>query len=171
LTVHASKTVGLLFDAWDDFDRVMSGLSSEAAIARHHGGSSFAWTAGHVANQVDAWINVRFQGREPHPLISADRFRIGGEGAADDWAAIQAAIAGVRATARSYLEGLSDDDLRLVIPYDGSFTNLHETGLELRFAVLRAVVHHYFHIGEIAAKRVNLGHDVGDYPGQLLSTL
>ena len=64
-----ANTVGLLFDAWEDFDRVVGGLTPEEATAQHSGGSSFAWTAGHVANQVDAWINVRFQRREPHPLI------------------------------------------------------------------------------------------------------
>lgn len=167
----ASKTVGLLFDAWDDFDRVLDGLSVEGAVKRRAGGSSFAWTAGHVSNQVDAWINVRFNRIEPHPLIGATSFRIGGAGAADDWPAIDKGVREVRVAARSYLQGLTDDDLRLVIRYDGSFQNLRDSGLELRFAVLRAVVHHYFHIGEIAAKRVTLGHDVGDYPGQPLATL
>ena len=161
------QIVGLLFDAWDDLDRVLEGLDASTAVASESGGSSAAWTVGHLANQLDAWANVRFQGRAPHPLISQARFRIGGPGAADDWEAIRSGAIEVRAAARSYLEPMSEGDLDLVIPYDGSFTRLRETGLNLRYAVLRTTAHHYFHIGEIATNRTRLGDSVGDYPGGL----
>lgn len=161
-----SKLVGLLFEAWNDLDRALAGLDDEQA--EYVGdGSSFAWTAAHVANQVDAWINVRFAGRPPHALIGETRFRMGGTGAADDWPSVRTAAAEVRRAARAYLEPLSDADLDFVIPYDGSLTYLRERGLSLRFAVLRACAHHYFHIGEIASKRAALGHDIGDFPGAL----
>ena len=61
-----SKLVGLLFEAWKDMDRVLAELNPEEAVRPLDGGSSIAWTAAHVANQVDAWINVRFQRRPPH---------------------------------------------------------------------------------------------------------
>jgi hypothetical protein len=162
-----SKLVGLLFEAWKDMDRALAGLDATEAVRSPDGGSSFAWTAGHVANQVDAWINVRFQRREAHELIGRDRFRAGGPGEADDWEAIQAAVREVRDAARDYLVGLTESDLDLVIPYDGSFSRLRETGLSLRHALLRICAHHYFHIGEIATKRSTLGQRVGDYPGLL----
>ncbi len=165
-----SKLVGLLLDAWEDCDRVLSGLTPDEAV-RAAGGSSFAWTAAHVANQVDAWINVRFQDLSPHPLIGEQRFRVGGSGRADDWPAVRAAVRQVREAAGAYLERLSDADLDLTIPYDGSFTHLRATGLNLRYALLRACAHHYFHIGEIAAKRAVLGHHPGDYPGPLSHSL
>jgi DinB superfamily len=161
-----SKIVGFLFDAWDDFDRVVRDVHPAAMLEQLAGGSSFAWTAGHAAYMVDRWINVRFQGYDPHPLVGEDRFRIGGDGSAKDWSEVQAGVEEVRARARKYLETLEDSDLALVVPYEGTFLGLWETGLELRFAVLRASVHHYFHIGEIASKRVTLGQDVGDYPGE-----
>jgi hypothetical protein len=157
----------LLFEAWDDMDRALAGLDAAEATHPQDGGSSFAWTSAHVANQVDAWINVRFQRREAHELIGQDRFRAGGPGEADDWDAIQAGVGEVRDAARGYLEGFAESDLDLVIPYDGSFSRLRETGLSLRHALLRICAHHYFHIGEIAAKRASLGRDVGDYPGPL----
>jgi hypothetical protein len=163
----SSKLVGLLFEAWKDVDRVLADLEAEEAVRAPDGGSSFAWTAAHVANQVDAWINVRFQPRAPHELIGQSRFRVGGTGAADDWQAIQAGAQEVRDAARSYLEGLSESDLDLVIPYDGSLEHLRESGLSLRYALLRICAHHYFHIGEIATKRSALGQRVGDYPGLL----
>jgi len=166
-----SRLVGLVFEAWKDLDRVLEGLDAQDLVQNFDGGSSFAWTLAHVTNQVDAWINVRFQGREPHDLIGQDRFRIGGTGAADNWLQIEEGVSEVRRATRSYLEELQELDLDLTIPYDGSFTHLHQTGLNLRFALLRGCVHHYFHIGEIASKRDRLGHSVGDYPGLLEESL
>ena len=162
-----TKLVGLLFEAWKDMDRVLAGLDSEEVARPLDGGSSFAWTAGHVANQVDAWINARFQGRAAHELIGQARFRVGGTGAADDWQAIRAGVQEVRDAARAYLERLNEADLDLALPYDGSLSHLREGGLSLRYALLRICAHHYYHIGEIATKRGALGQQVGDYPGPL----
>ncbi|MEX0799992.1 MAG: DinB family protein [Dehalococcoidia bacterium] len=166
----ASKLVGLLFDAWDDLDRALAGVEPADAVHASDG-SSFAWTAGHLANHVNTWINVRFAGRESHPLVGPTRFRAGGTGEFEDWPAVQAAVAEVREAARAYLEPLTDSDLDLVIPYDGTFAHLRESGLPLRHALYRICAHHYFHIGEIATKRDALGHDVGDYPGHLMRTV
>ncbi len=166
-----SQIAGLMFDAWDDLDRVLEGLDATMALAAEPGESSAAWTIGHLANQLDAWTNVRFQGLAPHPLTSQARFRIGGTGGADDWQAVRVGALEVRAAARSFLERLSEGDLDLVIPYDGSLAYLRETGLNLRYAVLRTIAHHYFHIGEIATNRTRLGYAVGDYPGRLANTL
>ncbi len=162
-----SKLVGLLFEAWRDMDRVLADLDTDHAVQSPDGGSSYAWTVAHVANQIDAWINVRFQRRAPHELIGRERFRVGGSGSADDWDAIQTSAQEVREAAHNYLDGLAESDLDLEIPYDGSFSRLRETGLNLRYALLRTCAHHYFHIGEIATKRSALGQRVGDYPGLL----
>ena len=162
-----SKLVGLLFDSWTDMDRVVNGLTPEDAIESFDGGSSFAWTSAHVANAVDAWVNVRFQDRQPHPLIGQQHFRFGGTGRADDWVSIQAGVRDVREAARTYLQNLDDRDLERTIPYDGSVEHVRKAGLILRYAIMRAISHHYFHIGEISTKRDRLGHDVGDYPGAL----
>jgi len=167
VTMARSKLVGLLFEAWKDMDRVLADLSAEEAVRPLDGGSSIAWTAAHPAKQVDAWINVRFQGRAPHQLVGESRFRIGGSGAADDWQAIQAAVREVRDAVRGYLEGLDEGDLDRVVPYDGAFSRLRERGLSLRYALLRTCAHHYFHIGEIATKRGGRGQRVGEYPGLL----
>jgi hypothetical protein len=148
--MSGSKFVGLIFGAWKDMDRALADLYPEEAVRPLDGGSSIAWIAAHVGNQVDAWINVRFQRRAPHELIGQTRFRAGGTGAADDWQAIQAGVQEVRDAARRYLEGLNEGDLELVIPYDGSFSHLRVTGLRLRYALLRTCAHHYLHIGEIA---------------------
>ncbi len=162
-----SKIVGLLFEAWNDFDRVLDNLDDAQAIQNFDGGSSFGWTLAHVTNQVDNFINFRFQQFAPHSFIGQERFRFGGTGVADDWQSIKDGVLEVRQTVRSYLEVFSESDLDLTVPYDGSKSRLRETGLSLRYAILRGCAHHYYHIGEIVTKRDRLGQRVGDYPGRL----
>lgn len=159
-----TKTVRRLFAAWEDTDRVLAGLSEAEAATPVVEGSSFAWTLGHLSNSFDSWINVRFQGLAPHPLIGQSNFRIGGSGSTNDWPAIQSGTRDVRDAARDYLQSLEEEDLELVIPYDGSIVALRSTGLCLRDALDVIIAHHYFHVGEIATKRGLLGHQVGDFP-------
>jgi hypothetical protein len=166
-----SKSVGLILAAWDDADRVVAGLDDDAMVRSAGGESSFAWTQAHLANQLDAWINVRFQGRPAHPLIGQPAFRIGSAGHAENWPLIQAGIRIVREAARSYLLPLDERDLDRAVPYTGTLAVLQGRELSLRYALLRIGAHHYFHIGEIAAKRDRLGHHVGDYPGDLAQCL
>ncbi len=80
---------GLLYETWDDMDRVLDGLEDQLATEQIDGGSSFAWTLGHVTSQVDAWINVRFGRRHTHHLIGDTRFNVAGTGSAQDWQAIR----------------------------------------------------------------------------------
>ena len=168
----SSKLVALLFEAFRELDEAMDGLSNDQAVVGQHGESSFAWTYAHTTNQVDAWVNVRFAGLAAHPLIGQQRFRVGGPGAsADDWPTIKEAVSETRRSAISYLSPRSDRELETVIPYDGSFERLRDRGINLRYALMRAVAHHYFHTGEIVTKRRQLGHDVGDFPGLLESAL
>lgn len=166
-----SRLVGLLFEAWNDLDRVIGDLTPEEMVSNQTGGSSFAWTAAHTTATMDAWINVRFQGKRPQAVISQDRFQFGGTGIADDWPTIAEGIRETRETARRFLQDKEENDLDLTIPYNGSFAYLHERGLNLRHALLRLCAHHYFHIGEIATKRDRVGHQVGDYPGRLLECI
>lgn len=164
-SVVRSALVGALFDAWDDLDLTLTGLTPAEMTEPWGGGSAFAWTYGHVANPIDAWANVRFQGWAPHPVIGDRDLRFGGSGRATDWAAIRQGVADVRATARDYLHRLADPDLDLVIPYDGSLVALRASGLLLRHAVTVNLVHHHYHIGEIATKRAQLGHAVPHLAG------
>jgi uncharacterized damage-inducible protein DinB len=160
-----SALVGALFDAWEELDVVLAGVASGDMIEPWGGGSTFAWTYGHVANAIDAWLNVRFQGLAPHPVIGDADLRFGGSGGATDWAAIWQGVAEVRGACRGYLAGLTESDLDRTIPYDGSFAELRSEGLSLRHAILVNLVHHHYHIGEVATKRSQLGHRVPHLPG------
>ncbi len=160
--------VSMMLEAWKDIDRVVVGLSAQDAGVQIEGGSAFSWTVAHVTNQLDSYINVRFQRLASHPLLGDTAFRFGGVGAPADWTAVQTGVQEVRERARSYLTGLTEDDLERSIPYDGTLAVLQRAGiLSLRYTLTRIVLHHYYHIGEIATKRVLLRHDVGDYPGDL----
>ncbi|MGH2603624.1 MAG: DinB family protein, partial [Dehalococcoidia bacterium] len=158
------KIIALMYQTWADLDHALGGLPTETAVARHEGSSSIAWTTGHVTNQVDAWLNVRFQGLPPHPLIGQPSFRAGGTGAAEDWPGILAGLREVQAAARSFLDTVPDADLDRAIPYNGSIAYLRPVGLSLRHAVMRIAAHHFLHVGEIQTIRAQLGLAVEDVP-------
>ncbi|HET9015889.1 MAG TPA: DinB family protein [Thermomicrobiaceae bacterium] len=163
--MSAANPAGVLYASWEDLDRALAGLSDKEAATRYLGGSSFARTLAHLASTLDTWVNVRFAGQAPHPLLSERRFRMGGSGEADDWPAPRQAVSEVRAGVRDYLSGVDEDELDRVVPYDGSITALREPGVSLRYSLARMAAHHYFHLGEIATKRSLLGHRIVDYPG------
>ena len=155
-----NKLVLLMYESWAQLDRSMSGLTPEGMTTRYDGGSSVAWTVGHVSNMVDSWINVRFQGLSPHPVISQADFRTGGSGEAKDWPLISGAVSEVREAARRFLDSKQDSDLDRMIPYDGSIMFLHPVGLSLHYAVMRIAAHHFIHVGEILTIRSRLGHAI-----------
>ena len=159
---------GLLFSAWTDLDEAVADVTPEDMLRRIDGGSSFAWTLAHVSHAVDSWINARFQGLPPQPLVHELRFRVGGDGQAEDWEAIQAAVAEVRDRARPYLSSVTESDLARILPYEGGYAAFREHGIQLRVAVLQNAAHHYLHLGEIVTRRPALGYDGGYFPRSLV---
>ena len=145
------------YESWRALDESVEGLTPEEATTRHDGGSSVAWTIGHVTTMVDSWINVNFQGLPPHPILSGRQFHIGGTGEWSDWTGILAAVGEVRHQTRLYLD--SEPSIDQVIPYHGSIQFLRETGLRLSYALMRIASHHFIHSGEIVTIRSRLGHD------------
>ena len=156
-----NKLVLLTYESWADLYRAIDGLTPEEATTRSHGSSAIAWTVGHVTHMVDSWINVRFQGLTPHPVIDSPDFRAGGGGEALHWQTVLGAAGEVRDAARRFLDTVDEGDLDRVIPYDGSIELLRGTGLRLGYALMRITAHHYIHVGEIVTVRSRLGHDTG----------
>ena len=153
----SEKFTLLLYESWSMLDEAVEGLTPVEATTRHDGGSSIAWTIGHVTTMVDSWINVNFQGLPPHPIISGRQFSIGGTGEWGDWTGILAAAEEVRHRAHLYLD--SEPPIDRVIPYQGSIQFLRGTGLRLSYALMRIAAHHFIHTGEIITIRSRLGHD------------
>jgi uncharacterized damage-inducible protein DinB len=164
-----SKLVDLLIACWDDADRVYANLSEADAKLRTGNESTFGWTLGHISGGLDRSFSMRAQGKPQHAFFAQEPFKFGvpSYGTAPDFAGVQKATKEVRAAARAYLEGLTDADLeRIKVPPLGT-----QPEANLRYLVMRAICHHYFHIGEVAAKRDRLGHKVGDYPGPLAAAM
>ena len=143
--------------------RLHGGWHHRGPAPRHYGGSSIAWTIGHVTTMVDSWINANFQGLPPHPFISGNRFHNGGTGECDEWEEVLSAAHEVRRKARTYLDSVPPIDN--VIPYAGSIELLRETGLRLSYALMRIAAHHFIHGGEIVTIRSRLGHDTDSLSG------
>jgi hypothetical protein len=163
--------VGLVFEGWKDFDRVIEGVSPETAVLNPDGQSSIAWTLGHVTEHVDRWFNWSLQGRERNPLVGDDRFRMGSEGYAGEWDAVVGATREVRDAARPYLEKLERSDLDEVRELPSAAARMLGVPLTLRYALFRTAAHHYFHIGVIACQRDLRGEKAGDYPGLMSDCL
>lgn len=157
--------VTLLLTAWDDLDRAIADVRESDMLRQLNGGSCFAWTIAHVTYGIDSWINRRFQNIPPNPVVMDPRFNFGGDGSADDWPTIRAAVAAVHDSLRPYLLNLTDADLDLTLPYDGSYAPFREHGINLRVAIVQSAVHHVFHLGEIVAKRELMGYSAGSFPG------
>jgi DinB superfamily len=170
MAMKRPAVVGALLDAWADLDRVTSGLTEADALNDSHG-SAYAWTVGHLANQVDSWINVRFGDAEPNPVVGTNQYRFGADGRADSWTDVRAASIAIRASATSLLSQTSDSDLDRTILYPGSLPELQGRQISMRYALLRILAHHYFHVGEVASKRSAAGASVGDYPGAMAAAL
>lgn len=166
-----NATAGMVVEAWNDLDRATAQLSSQDAEQRVGTASPISWSVAHVTTQVDSWLNAVFQGRSKHPFISQERFRFGAAGEPASWAQVLSAVAEVRESARPYLDSLTASELDRRFPYEGSLLPLREKGITVRYALTRMALHHYFHIGEIAAVRASLGHQIGDFPGQLEACL
>ena len=158
----ASKLAGAIFDMWKDIDRAFADLSEADALERHGGGSAFAWTLVHIANFEDGQINFRTRGRERNAML-ADQFERFREspGSADQWERIQSGVRELREELRTYLEGLSEEDIATMMAPATARTPEQP----LSYLLWRDIAHTYYHIGEVAAKRDQLGQRTGDYPG------
>jgi hypothetical protein len=162
MSIAAYRLVLLLYESWATLDRNTEGMTEEHLTTRKHGGSSIAWTLGHVTNMLDSWINVRFQGLSPDPVVAVPNFRAGGNGDAVDWTTIHTSVGAVRSRARQYLDSDPPPDLEAVVPYDGSIRFLRPSGLRLSYALMRIAAHHLMHAGEVESIRVRLGHPAAE---------
>ncbi|MEX0781341.1 MAG: DinB family protein [Dehalococcoidia bacterium] len=151
------RAAGLALESLNDLRLALDGLADEAAIVRHDGASSIAWTAAHVTQGLDSLVLYRFAGRERDPLLGDTALGAGGTGTVTNWPALRSKIAEVQSAARDFVATLTDVDLGRTVPYDGSIAGLRPTGINLEYALLRVAAHHFTHAGEIAAIRFAMG--------------
>ena len=156
------QVIQVTYQSWADLDRAIAGLDEAQATAREGGLSSIAWTVGHLTQMVDSWLNVRFQGLPPQPLLTGPAFAMGSSGEVEGWPAIIEALASVQGSARHFLDSPPDIGLDLTVPYTGSIEWLRPHGLQLRYALLRIAAHHFGHVAEILTTRTRLGVGLAD---------
>ena len=156
--------IRLLYQSWSDLDHAIDGLTVEEAVLRFENASSIAWTVGHLAFDIDVWLNRRLQGLPAHKLIRR-RFATGGTGEASDWLEIVDATSEVRASARQLIDATPPPDLERAIPYDGPVEYLRQPGLTLGYALMAVASHHFQHAGEILTLRSRMGPSVPDEAG------
>lgn len=110
---------------------------------------------------MDSWINVRFAGQAPQPVVSDPAFHTGASGDAPRWDVVLAAAREVRAGAHRFLDGSGERDLERAVPYDGGIEYLRRPGLRLSYA-MRTSAHHFAHSGEVQAIHSLMGHRIAD---------
>jgi len=157
----ASKLAGAIADMWRDVDRCFADLSEADATTQHGGGSSFAWTLLHIAGFEDGNLNVRTRGKERHSVLldQFNRFRET-PGASDKWDEIQRGVADMRADVQAWLDGFSDEELAAMM----APATARQPEVPLVSILWRDIAHAYYHVGEVAAKRDQMGQRTGDYP-------
>ena len=158
----SDRTIELLYQSWRDLDHAVEGLGDPEAERRIAGLSRIAWTVGHLGQQIDSWINVRFAGHAKHPVLSDPMFHTGASGETLAWQVVRQATLEVRATASVFLDGIDDSTLEHVVPYDGGIEYLRTSGLRLSYAITRCTAHHLEHTGEILTIWSLLGHSIED---------
>lgn len=143
--------------ALSEFERGLEGLSEDEAQRRIEkaGGSrmnAISWTAAHIAGH---WL---------HRPARLDRYNFGSD---DPTPPTLAEARALLAEARAYTSGWlarADDRLMAHVP-EGT------GGENVGTALMRAILHTWFHAGEINAVRQMLGHPEIPFVGQMLGNL
>ena len=143
--------VRLLFDAFDEFERVaeaLAGLEAGGAPAAGAGRlNSGGWIVAHVAKQQDHYWNAELQGFERDPWLEEQRVNFGDAPSAPDLADAIEAFGRVRSRAIPWLRRLDASRLDEVV------TRSSGPRRDQRVSDLlsRSIAHLFAHAGELSA--------------------
>jgi DinB superfamily len=158
----AHPVVDQLRFARSEFCRGLEGVSDEEARRRFLPMNCISWNIGHLAAQEQRYWLLYAQNHMPLPEV--DRaFRYGSPASTppldDAWSAWQT----ITTAADSWLDAVSADTLLSYGSRDGKPTDYTFGSL-----MLRNIYHYWYHIGENAAIRQQLGHsDLPDFVGNI----
>ena len=154
--------------AISEFERGLEGLTAEDAMARLDKAdgtqtNSITWTMGHVAT---GWLF-------DHALMTGERFQFGervffGPGAdptPPTFEEMRAMLAKANALTEKWLPGATDELLSSKRDFGPQASE------NLGTQLMRAVLHTWFHIGEINATRQMLGHPEIQFVGRMVGRL
>jgi hypothetical protein len=139
--------------ARSEFIRGIRNLDETDATIRLGRMNCISWNVGHLAWQEQRYFVTMGQGRTPLPDI-AERFESGGPASTPPLSEVLGAWRSITATADPWLDTLTTANLlehpeRDGKPYVRTIGNL----------IQRTVYHYWFHNGENAAIRQQLGHE------------
>ncbi len=141
----------LLFDAFDEFERVaeaIAGLDAGGAPADGAGRlNSAGWIVAHVAKQQDHYWNAELQGLARDPWLEDQRVNFGDAPSAPDLAAAIEAFRRVRSRAIPWLRRLDASRLEEVVRRSPSLRRDQSVSDLLS----RSIGHLFAHAGELSA--------------------
>lgn len=148
-----------------EFLRGIRGIGEEDAQRRIEPMNSIGWNVGHLAWQEQQYFVTWPQGERPFPDIARE-FESGKPASTPALARVLEAWRAITAAADPWLDSLGPADLARHVVSGG-------TPLRRRYGDLlqRVIYHYWYHIGENAAIRQQLGHRrlpqfVGDIDGK-----
>jgi hypothetical protein len=151
-----------------EFERGLEGVTeAEALVCLEKAGGSrmnaISWTAGHVATH---WHWAAFLLADaPLPIDARSFFGANADPTPRPFGEMRALLASASAGAAGWLPALTDE--RLSSTRDVGPQSSENLGTQF----MRAVLHTWFHTGEINAIRQLLGHGEIDYVGQMAGNL
>lgn len=161
----AHPLVDQLRFARSEFRRGLIGITAEEARTRLLPMNCMSWNIGHLAWQEQRYWLLFAQGELILPEIN-DTFRNGAPAATPTLPAAWQAWDTITAAADPWLDSATGEMLETIVVRDGKPSNVTFGSL-----LLRTIYHYWYHNGENAAIRQQLGHTdlpqfVGDLDGQ-----
>ena len=145
-----------------EFRRGIEGVSDADARRRILPMNCIAWHIGHLAAQEQRYWLTFAQGVTPRPELR-DAFRYGAPASTPPLAQTWDAWREITAAADPWLDALTSEALASPVTHEEVRDDLTYGNL-----VLRTIYHYWFHTGENAAIRQQLGHtDLPDFVGDI----
>lgn len=148
--------------ARSEFMRGIEGITEEEAQRRFLPMNCISWNVGHLAWQEQRYWLYRAQGKIIRPDIN-EQFAYGAPASTPSLRDIRNAWSDITAAADPWLDSVTTDTLRSNVEIDGEPSEYIFGSL-----MLRTTYHYWYHTGENAAIRQNLGHTgLPDFVGDI----
>jgi uncharacterized damage-inducible protein DinB len=148
--------------ARSEFRRGLEGVSDEEARQRILPMNCISWNVGHLAWQEQRYWLFRAQGQLPRPDINAS-FAYGAPASTPSLDEVWTAWRAITEASDLWLDAVTTETLESAITIDGKPSEYIYGSL-----LQRMIYHYWYHTGENAAIRQNLGHTtLPDFVGDI----
>jgi uncharacterized damage-inducible protein DinB len=148
--------------ARSEFRRGLAGVTAEEASTRFLPMNCISWNVGHLASQEQRYWLLSAQGEMPFPQIDAAH-RYGSPASTPALSDMWSAWETITVAADPWLDAVTSETLPSRVTRDGKLTEITFGSL-----LLRNIYHYWYHTGENAAIRQQLGHtNLPDFVGNI----